>query len=59
MKDDDRCERDAEKICDNCFRCLEPKAGEDYAKIAIAAIYMEDDFFDDSKPHVDETSGYD
>ena len=49
MIDDDRCERDAEKVCDNCFRCLEPETGEDYAKIPIAAIYTEDDFADDSE----------
>ena len=34
---DKRCELNRDKVCDNCFRCLEPK--EDYAKIEIDAIY--------------------
>lgn len=44
FSDDDRCELDPKKICDNCFRCLEPAPGQDYAKIEIAAVYTGEDY---------------
>lgn len=34
---DDRCERDVNKVCDNCFACLEP--AENFARIEIDAVY--------------------
>ncbi len=48
ITDDDRCDLDPNKICDNCFKCLEPKAGEDYAEIRIDAVYTGDDYLVDS-----------
>ncbi|MDO4572165.1 MAG: hypothetical protein Q4C13_02260 [Clostridia bacterium] len=45
--DDERCELNPEKLCDNCFRCLEPAAGEDYAQIPIAAVYTGEDYIFD------------
>lgn len=44
VPEDDRCELNPDKVCDNCFQCLEPSAGQDYAKIEIAAVYTDDDY---------------
>lgn len=43
----DRCELNPDKTCDNCFQCLEPSAGQDYASIEIAAVYTHDDYIGD------------
>lgn len=42
----DRCELDPQKVCDNCFRCLEV-GDEAYIEIPIAGVYLEDDFLID------------
>lgn len=44
FSDDDRCELNPDKLCDNCFRCLEPETGLDYARIEIAAVYTGEDY---------------
>ena len=44
VSDDDRCELNPDKVCDNCFQCLEPQEGQDYASIEIAAVYTNEDF---------------
>lgn len=36
--EDDYCELDPTKICDNCFKCLETDS--DYASVVIDGIYM-------------------
>ncbi len=36
--EDDYCELDPTKICDNCFKCLETDS--DYASVEIDGIYM-------------------
>lgn len=36
--EDDYCELDPTKICDNCFKCLETDS--DYASVKIDGIYM-------------------
>ncbi|MBR0081496.1 MAG: hypothetical protein IJP98_02005 [Clostridia bacterium] len=36
--EDDTCVLDPNKVCDNCFRCLESEA--DYATVEIDGIYM-------------------
>ena len=43
--EDDRCDLDPGKKCDNCFRCLHLDALEnsDYARIPIAAVYLDDE----------------
>lgn len=51
IPEDDRCELDPHKVCDNCFRCLEPQPGQDYAKIEIAAVYTDEDYL------LEETAG--
>lgn len=40
---DDRCELNPDKICDNCFRCLEEDSPA-YAQIPISGVYLGDDF---------------
>ena len=40
---DDRCERDPQKICDNCFRCLETNQ-KPFLEIPVSGVYFEDDF---------------
>jgi len=37
-EEDDYCELDPTKICDNCFKCLE--SDSDYASVEIDGIYM-------------------
>lgn len=37
---DNRCELDPTKICDNCFKCLEPD--KEYIEIPIDEIYMDE-----------------
>ena len=44
IAEDDRCDLNPDKVCDNCFRCLEPPAGQDYAKIEIEAVYTNEDY---------------
>ncbi len=39
-EEDQFCDLDPTKICDNCFRCLETDS--DYAAIEIDGIYMDD-----------------
>ncbi len=43
--DDDRCDLDPRKKCDNCFRCLGLDAleNEGYAKIPIAGVFLDDE----------------
>ena len=53
---DDRCQLDPQKICDNCFRCLDAGIGaQPYAEIPIAGVYGEDDFLPDTgEMHVEQ-----
>ncbi len=37
-EEDDYCELDPSKICDNCFKCLETDS--DFASVEIDGIYM-------------------
>jgi len=39
---DDRCELDPQKICDNCFKCLD--TGKPYVDIPVSGVFFEDDF---------------
>lgn len=59
MCDDDRCELNPEKLCDNCFRCLEQKAGQDYAEIRISAVYTGEDYLidDTDADYADDAAG--
>lgn len=43
---EDRCEFDPNKICDNCFKCLDLPEGE-YMDIPIAGVYLDDEFVDE------------
>ena len=49
IEDDDRCDLDPTKKCDNCFKCLNIDALEssDYARIPIEAVYLDDDIAGD------------
>ena len=38
LSEDNYCDLDPTKICDNCFKCLETDA--DYATVEIDGIYM-------------------
>lgn len=40
---DERCELDPNKICDNCFRCLDEDTRE-YAQIPISGVFLNDEF---------------
>lgn len=40
--EDDRCDLDPEKICDNCMMCL--TGGADFRAISISGIELEDEF---------------
>ena len=39
---DDRCELDPQKICDNCFKCLE--TNKPFLEIPVSGVFFEDDF---------------
>ena len=41
-EDDDRCDLDPSKICDNCFKCLDSNL-PDYEEIKIGEIIMDMD----------------
>ena len=41
-EEDDRCDLDPSKICDNCFKCLDSNI-PDYEEIAIGEIIMDMD----------------
>ena len=47
IAEEDRCDLDPRKKCDNCFRCLETDAMDKngYARIPISAVYLEDDIW--------------